>query len=263
MLENIPSKNVPSGPVEIFAAQKKKRLWRNIFLLNLGITIFLIGIFWLPLKAIEISNFFNSPSVNLPQKGKAIKQAERAQSHPDYVKNLMAPQYVLVNASSEKDWTYFDFSRGKAVDIYDPSSLEWDLAFRRGKVITNGGATNKFGDAGVKDLGVKDFETVAEVPVDSYVQDASTRTETENPLLKKWYKYNYLTHKLSAKKNIYAMRTAKGKYAKVQFLSFYCENKETGCIKMRYVYQDNGTNSFLKTSPAWAEAQAAADPKNF
>ena len=35
------------------------------------------------------------------------------------------------------------------VEIHDPSSLEWDLAFRRGKVISNGGATNKFGKAGL------------------------------------------------------------------------------------------------------------------
>ena len=44
------------------------------------------------------------------------------------------------------------------------------------------------------------------------------------------------------------MRTADSKFAKVQFKSFYCENKETGCIKMQYVYQDNGSNSFQKNA---------------
>jgi len=74
----------------------------------------------------------------------------------------------------------------------------------------------------------------------------STKTETENPILLKWYSYNYLTHKLSAKANTYAMKTADSKYAKVKFLGFYCVNKETGCIKMQYVYQDNGSNQFTK-----------------
>ena len=62
--------------------------------------------------------------------------------------------------------------------------------------------------------------------------------------------YNYLSHKLTAKKNIYAVRTADGKFAKFQFLSFYCDNKEAGCVKIRYVYQGNGSNSFLKTASA-------------
>ena len=84
------------------------------------------------------------------------------------------------------------------VKIHDPTSLEWDLAFRRGKVISNGGATNKFGKAGLVDLGDVQFETLLEVPQQNYVQDITTRTETENPVLLKWYKYNYLTHKLTA-----------------------------------------------------------------
>jgi len=165
-----------------------------------------------------------------------------------YVQNVLEPRYALINASSDKDWIYFDFSRGAIVKIQDPTSLEWDLAFRRGKVITNGGATNSFGLAGVNDLGQVDFETLSEAPMEEYVKDSFTRTETENQLLNKWYRYNYITHKLTAKKNTYAIQTAKGKFTKVQFLGFYCANKETGCIRMRYVYQENGTNSFLKIS---------------
>jgi hypothetical protein len=42
------------------------------------------------------------------------------------------------------------------------------------------------------------------------------------------------------------MKTADSKYAKVKFLDFYCANKETGCIKMQYVYQENGSNQFTK-----------------
>jgi len=229
------------------AALKKKRLWRNIFLLNLCISIFLIGIFWVPLKVLEVGDFFASPSVNLPQKGQAGKVPQNNPAPAVYVANMLRPRHVLINASSEDDWTYFDFSRGAVVDIYDPSSLEWDLAFRRGKIITNGGATNRFGSAGANDLGEVDFDMLAEAPAEEYIPDSATRTETENKILKKWYKYNYITHKLTAKKNVFAIRTAKGKYAKVQFLSFYCENRETGCIRMRYVFQENGSNRFLKT----------------
>ena len=205
-----------------------------------------------------MDDFLNSPSVNLPEEGKVAKSTAPAPQMT--IANQIASQIITVNASSEKDWAYFDFSRGSVVEIHDPSSLEWDLAFRRGKVISNGGATNKFGKAGLFDLKEGDFDIVANAPLENYTQDINTKTETENPILMKWYSYNYLTHKLTAKKNVYAVRTADSKFAKVQFMSFYCENKETGCIKMRYSYQDNGSNSFLNNSVGLASSSATQNP---
>jgi len=201
----------------------------------------------LPAKLVDLDGFLNSPSVNLPEEGQmAKKPEEKAEPAPKPVTNLITTHVTTVNASSEKDYVYFDFSSGKPVRILDTSSLEWDLAFRRGKVISNGGASTRLGEAGLLDLGEVEFDTVAEVPMENYVQDIAASTETENPVLLKWYNYNYFTHKLTAKKNIYALRTANGKFAKFQFLSFYCDNKEAGCVKIRYVYQDNGSSSFVR-----------------
>ena len=226
---------------------KKKKLWRNLFLLNLCISLLLIGLYWVPIKMVQLENFVDSPSVNLPKEGIVPISDIPAQpligSTPT---NLLETKLTVINASSEKNWVYFDFSRGGVVEIHDKTSLEWDLAFRRSKVISNGGATNKFGKAGLINLGSPNFDQVVDVPTNNYTPDMSTKTETENPILLKWYSYNYLTHKLSAKANTYAMKTADSKYAKVKFLDFYCANKETGCIKMQYVYQDNGSNQFTK-----------------
>ncbi len=243
---------------DLAAFEKKKKLWRNLFLLNACISVLLVGIFWLPSKLMQMDDFLNSPSVNRPEEGKIAKSTAPV---PEVTTaNQIPSQIITVNASSEKDWAYFDFSRGSVVQIHDPSSLEWDLAFRRGKVISNGGATNKFGKAGLFNLKESDFDVVAQAPLENYVQDQTTKTETQNPILLKWYSYNYLTHKLTAKKNVYAVRTADSKFAKVQFMSFYCENKETGCIKMRYSYQDNGSNSFLNNSIGLASSSAALSP---
>ena len=226
---------------------KKKKLWRNLFLLNLCITFLLVGLYWVPVKMVQLENFVDSPSVNLPKEGVVPISDTPAQpvigSTPT---NLLETKLTVINASSENNWVYFDFSRGKVVNIHDKTSLEWDLAFRRSKVISNGGATNKFGKAGLINLGSLSFDQVADVPLDNYTPDTPTKTETENPILVKWYSYNYLTHKLSAKPNTYAVKTADSKYVKVKFLDFYCANKETGCIKMQYVYQDNGSNRFTK-----------------
>jgi len=226
---------------------KKKKLWKNLFLLNLCITFLLIGLYWVPVKMVQLENFVDSPSVNLPKEGVVPISDTPAQpvigSTPT---NLLETKLTVINASSENNWVYFDFSRGKVVKIHDKTSLEWDLAFRRSKVISNGGATNKIGKAGLINLGKLNFDQVADVPLDDYTSDTATKTETENSILLKWYSYNYITHKLSAKSNTYAVKTADQKYVKVKFLDFYCANKETGCIKMQYVYQDNGSNQFTK-----------------
>ena len=227
---------------------KKKKLWRNLFLLNLCITFLLIGLYWVPVKMVQLENFVDSPSVNLPKEGVVpISNTSSVQpAKSSTPSNLLETKLTVINASSENNWVYFDFSRGQVVKIHDKTSLEWDLAFRRSKVISNGGATNKFGKAGLINLGSLHFDQVVDVPINNYTPDMSTKTETENPILLKWYSYNYLTHKLSAKANTYAMKTADNKYAKVKFLDFYCTNKETGCIKMQYVYQENGSNQFTK-----------------
>ena len=130
-------------------AERKKKLWRNLFLFNLCVSIVLIGIFWLPLKLAKITNFMNSASVNIPKETEVTEAMDMGAKEPPRTNSLlMDPKGAVINASSDKDWAYFDFSRGKQVKIFDRTSLEWDLAFRRGKILTNGGATNKFEPAG-------------------------------------------------------------------------------------------------------------------
>lgn len=242
-------------------ARRKKKLWRNLFILNLCVSILLIGLFWLPIKLAKLNQFTSSPSVNIPKETDSVTALETPQAVQPVNRNLLAPRHALINASSDKEWAYFDFSRGKQVKIFDKTSLEWDLAFRRGKIISNGGATNKYGKAGIMDLGAVGFNTVESAPLNNYVEDVFTRTDTENPALLKWYRYNYFTHKLTAKKRIYSIRTADNRYAKVQFLGFYCKNEQSGCIQMKYVYQDADSNSFLKNpgQKSWKEISTPDD----
>ena len=53
---------------------KKKKLWRNLFLLNLCVSLLLVSIFWLPSKLEQVANFLNSPSVNIPEEGKMVEK---------------------------------------------------------------------------------------------------------------------------------------------------------------------------------------------
>lgn len=241
--------------------RKKRKLWRNIFILNLCITIMLIGLFWLPVKLEQMGGFLDSPSMKEKQTDGPSRNFGGAQSVAAVNPNLLPTNTIVIDATNEEQWTYFDFSRGEQVKIHDTSSLEWDLAFRRGKIITNGGATNKFGKAGLIDLGEVSFDAVESVPLKDFIPDKATRTQTENPVLSQWYKYNYISHKLTARKNIYVMRTSDGKFTKIQFLSFYCADKQPGCIQMKYVYQNEGTKSFLKdNSGSFTSTTVSANP---
>jgi hypothetical protein len=241
--------------------QKKRKLWKNLFILNLCITILLIGVYWLPIKVYQMGGFLDSPSMKEKQTGGPSRNFGGAQSVAAANPNLLPTSAIVIDATNEEEWTYFDFSRGEQVKIHDTSSLEWDLAFRRGKIISNGGATNKFGKAGLINLGEVSFDAVESVPLKDFIADEATRTQTENPVLLQWYKYNYISHKLTARKNIYVMRTSDGKFAKVQFLSFYCADKQPGCIQMKYVYQDEGTKSFLKdNSGSFISTTVATNP---
>jgi hypothetical protein len=142
-----------------------------------------------------------------------------------------------IDASNTGRWAAFDFSRGSTVPAGDPDG--WDIAFRRFNVMTNGG-DGFAGRAGIVDLGVVPFDSVVEVPATGYV-GSSVRSDSSNAAIERWYTYGFTSHILSPKANVYALRTADGRYAKLQILSYYCPGATPGCVTFRYVYQGNGS----------------------
>nr|WP_221410853.1 HmuY family protein [Ornithobacterium rhinotracheale] len=51
---------------------------------------------------------------------------------------------VQTNAKSYDKWTYYSIEQGKEVAVENPKeSLAWDIAFHRGDVKLNGGASGK------------------------------------------------------------------------------------------------------------------------
>lgn len=141
-----------------------------------------------------------------------------------------------VDATSTVDWVLFDFDKGQVVDG-DFASPGWDVAFRRNKLLTNSGVTNPSGPGGAFDLG--------EVPLETAVPPASVAFEVdrlggedddepENSAMSHWYSYSFITHIVSVKPNIYLVRTGESRDALVQFDSYYCVDKESGCVTFRY-----------------------------
>lgn len=151
--------------------------------------------------------------------------------------SLVGPAEYTLDATSPANWTWFDFSRNARVE--NPGALDWDLAVRRFHVIVNGGA-GFAGRGGLVDLGPQPFDSVLVVPDTGY---APTDADSINPVTRRWYDYGYTSHLLQPKGSVYALRTADGKYAKLQVVSYYCGEALSGCLSFRYVYQGDGSRS--------------------
>ncbi|GIX48095.1 MAG: hypothetical protein KatS3mg131_2306 [Candidatus Tectimicrobiota bacterium] len=174
---------------------------------------------------------------------------------------LVGPVVYTVDARSKEIWMYFDFSRGAVVPVQDPKRDEWDLAFQRHAIRTNGGDTNPAGQAAVAVLEGVDFAAVTRVPPDArFVRDVrgKNRLSSYNPAFYKWYHYDYLSHTLTPKPVVYLVRTQDGKYAKLRILSYYCKGKEAGCLTFEYVYQGDGSPNLAAPAVGLGRTPAAS-----
>ncbi len=143
-------------------------------------------------------------------------------------------QYTI-DAGSRKDWVYFDFSSGAAVST-SQGSPDWDIAFRRTDVLTNGGETNPNGLGGAIDLGKTPLEE-ATITEDGYLVDATNDERgLENPALHNWYNYNWTSHIVTSKGHTYAVRTATGEVVLLTFASYYCDDGSSGCVTFQYAH---------------------------
>ena len=144
-------------------------------------------------------------------------------------------RYTL-DATSADGWVLFSFTEGR-VTGGDLPTLGWDLAFSRTKLLTNSGVTNPLGPGGAADLGEVAIDEVI-LPVsavfDVDVLGGENQDEPENPAIGHWYSYSFITHIVSAKPSTYLVRTGEELDALVQFVSYYCDDEESGCITFQY-----------------------------
>ncbi len=151
---------------------------------------------------------------------------------------------VTLDGRDERRWSYFDFSRNAPVET--PDSLGWDLAVRRTRIIVNGG--RHFAGAG----GVSANSPVPTGPATAspitYVEtDVTPAGDSINAAFRNWYRYDYLSHLLWPKPVTYLVRTADGRFAKLEIRSYYCPGPEPGCLTFDYAYRGDGGSTFEST----------------
>ena len=179
-----------------------------------------------------------------------IKEATDKNPKPQDMSGKLGPVIVYtLNATEEGKWAHFSFETGNffASEGIMRDALDWDIAFSRAKVVTNGGVTNPKGKAGLALATTFNFASVTEAPKDGYIADqpAENVSRASNPVIEKWYDYNFWKHLLTPLGTVYIMRTANGGHAKFQILEYYCE-KIPACYTIKYQYDGRGEASFTE-----------------
>ena len=157
---------------------------------------------------------------------------------------------------------YYSLRQGKVIPKDSANTTAWDIAFLRTTIYVNAPnpalPTQGVGNGGAFVLRNVIFDEVAEVPADSTFYDESgTIRAIPTGSGKGWYIYDMAKSEITTKPGVVLMiRTADGKYAKVEILGYYQGypnniptdpmNRVERCYSFRYVFQPNGTKSFKK-----------------
>ncbi len=169
--------------------------------------------------------------------------------------NPIQSQTFEVNSTGSTTWKYFSFSKNDTINVADPlTSTEWDLAFQRYRLRTNGGksgsgmgsAANSFkkGQAGFDALNeVSDTSTFFTDDTLRIAVQQGYATYTVNPELYTWFTIELATQgtQIVPSDYIYIIKTGDGKYAKVWFKSYYSAANVSGHVTFQYKYQPDGS----------------------
>ena len=134
------------------------------------------------------------------------------------------PDTLTIDARDTERWRFVDLERGRT--LAPPDTAGWDLAIRRFHVIASGA---------IADAGAIAFDSLARPPESGYMTN-STGSDSINPGIRRWYSYGMLSHLLVPKGHLYVVRTRRGRFAKLELLSYYCPGLEAGCLTFRYAF---------------------------
>lgn len=146
---------------------------------------------------------------------------------------------ATLDVTSKEAWVHFSFENGVVTPDKPAESLEWDIAFQRYNVKTNGGTSGP-GEGASADLGELSLETTKTATVkgwtqDDVIEDARTGDEQSmNSVLSGWYSYHFGKHELVSKYVLYAVKAADGRVALFKIYDYYDAAGTAGHLTILY-----------------------------
>ena len=167
--------------------------------------------------------------------------------------------------ASASGWKYFSFEKGTEVTVTDPENdLTWDIAFQRYYIKTNSGVSgNGNGNGGVFKTDSKELSALKQAPTTGYTADDKKETvQLGYPPVNTELSYNsiisggmksvngYVAYDpalaaqgkspYTVNKWVYVVKTAKGKYVKLQVVDYLDAKNKGGHPKFKYVLSSDG-----------------------
>lgn len=175
---------------------------------------------------------------------------------------LEASTVADLNTVSTKNFTLFSFANGATVANTDSATTKWDIGFRGTTIILNSGTSGPGSAAGQTVSGI--FEEITEAPTDGYAVDGDTKAIVGSG---GWYTYTGEAATgpkhaiLPNAGKILVLKTADGKFVKMEIVSYYLGNPNTTTAEFadlatrpasryytfRYIYQPDGTSNLETT----------------
>lgn len=126
--------------------------------------------------------------------------------------------------AEDGNWTFFSLREGTVIPPEDSTTTNWDLAFKNTMIRVNGGVSGP-GNGALVLLRDTTFHAVRNAPLDSHFRSDSTiaagglalPTGSGNG----WYEYDLGSGLILPFPAVLVIRTADGRYAKVQIESYY------------------------------------------
>lgn len=144
-------------------------------------------------------------------------------------------------------FTLYSLANNAVVPNADSASTKWDIGFRSTVIIVNGGTSGPGQGGALVQSGI--FDELKTAPTAGYVQDAKPNYAIAAASGQGWYNYNPQVNQITpvAGKVIF-LKTAEGKYAKLEILSYYKgapttieATSQARHYTFRYVYQPDGS----------------------
>ena len=175
---------------------------------------------------------------------------------PEPTESNLVTKTVTFDTNDWSKWVYFSFESGSEVQIDDfLTSAEWDIAFHSIDIRLNCGTSGLVGQGGSYNAGMVDFTSITEAPTSGYSLNDSIDiiedfifpptfvTVPGDTVLATWLNFSGPPPSYNLNDNIYIIKTADGKYAKIWLKDFFNDAAEEGYLKMQYAYQPDGSRN--------------------
>jgi len=158
-------------------------------------------------------------------------------------------------AATGNHYAFFSLERNEAVATGDSATSKWDIAFRSTTIIINGGTSGP-GQGGAFVQTGTTFDEYAKVQADSIFRldniAATPAFAIPTGSGNGWYNYNTTTNVITPiPGRVLVVRTATGKYAKLEITSYYKDapatpdaNSVARYYHFRFGYQADGSKNF-------------------